>query len=132
MSLAEAKLPAVLATGIICLAAGAGAGVAVMDIYGYRIKESDQRGDGEVRFEKQKGPPGGGMGKGGGGMAKGGGGFGGGGRGAPSAKTQLAQLVVKLDQLTHKPLMIHFDEKETKAVREQLLGLSAMDEQIGR
>jgi hypothetical protein len=70
-----------------------------------------------------------------GGMAKGGGMpkgmgmmMGMGGMGAPSPKDQLTALVAKLDQLTNKPLTIHFDDAQNAKVKEQLAGLAEMEE----
>jgi hypothetical protein len=51
------------------------------------------------------------------------------GRGqGPSAKTQLASLVAKLDQLTRKPLAVNLTEEQRAQVREQLKGLGDADD----
>ncbi len=84
-----------------------------------------------------KGPPGGfgpgGFGPGGakgGAKAKGGkkgkGGFG--GFGPPSDKAQLVTLVVKLEQLTDKPLTLTLTDAQRSAIREQLQDLSEQEE----
>lgn len=64
-----------------------------------------------------------------GGMAgmMGGGPGGMGGRG-PNPKVQLASLVVKLDQLTGKPLVIEFDDDRRAKVLEQVEGLTEPEE----
>src|SRR5262245_51782025 len=104
MSLAGAKVPTIFAASTICLALGAGAGVAVMYLCGYQIKEPPRRAADAGGGALAKGGPGaggparGGPGAGGPGAGGFGGGPGGGpgaGRG-PSAKAQLAVLVVKL------------------------------------
>jgi hypothetical protein len=51
-----------------------------------------------------------------------GGGFG------PSPKTQLAQLVTKLDVLTAKPLSIELTNDQRTKVREQIKGLASAEE----
>jgi hypothetical protein len=68
------------------------------------------------------GGKGGMMGGKGGGMGKGGGGFG------PTPKTQLAQLVAKLDVLTAKPLSIELTDDQRAKVREQIKGLASNEE----
>jgi hypothetical protein len=74
----------------------------------------------------------GGFGKGGaGGFGKGPGGAGGGGGGGqrgPSPKTQLANLVTKLDLLTQKPLSVELTADQKKKVGEQLKGLTDADD----
>jgi hypothetical protein len=136
MSLASAKVPVILATGIVCLAAGAGGTIVVMESLGYLQKEKERPAatkGGDAKAPNMKGPPGPpgfGAGPGGGGGAPKGGGRGGGGAGGgfrPSAKSQLAALVVKLDALSSKPLTIKLDEKQFKGVREQLTGLGEKD-----
>src|SRR5262249_14619367 len=127
MSLAQAKVPTVLAVGIVCLAAGAAAGVGGVYGFGYRIKDTPApKGEGGGA-----GGPGGMMGgpgamRGGPGGMMGGpggpGGPGGGGRG-PNSKNQLVTLVAKLDQLTQKPLVVKLNEAQQKVLREQLQGL---------
>jgi len=144
------KVPAVVASGLICLAIGAGAGVLTMMFLGYEKKtienpedimaeaRAQQTGDAKSAY----GGMGGGMGgmaggKGGmggmGGMAGGKGGMGGMGGGkkggfVPGPKTQLTQLVTKLDVLTAKPLAIQLTDDQKSKVREQLKGLSADEE----
>src|SRR6516164_3198185 len=114
------QVPAVIAAGLICLAVGAGGAVLTMMIMGYEKKAGEptpeeiqatalaMKGKGEdpqavLRSGGMTGGQGGGMGKGGmgkGGMGKGGMGKGGMGGFGPTPKTQLAQLVTKLDVLT--------------------------------
>jgi hypothetical protein len=46
----------------------------------------------------------------------------------PSAKNQLANLVVKLDQLTKKPLAVTLDDEQRKKLAKQLDGLDKKEE----
>src|ERR1051325_10072736 len=99
MSVASKKVPAALASGIICLVLGGGLGAVVM---WFAAKNDQQQADAAQSDEKgdakgsKCGPPGGRGGMGGKGGKGGGGGFGGGGAKGPSSKTQLTQLVNKL------------------------------------
>ena len=52
----------------------------------------------------------------------------GGGGGPPSPKTQLTNLVTKLDKLTGQPLNFRFKPETSKKVSEQLKGLSELKE----
>jgi hypothetical protein len=159
------QVPAVVASGLICLAIGAGGGVLTMMLLGYEKKETEPtpeevqaaakemmgkgndpqavigggggmmgKGGGGGGMMGKGGGGGGMMGKGGGGMgggmAKGGGGMakGGGGGFGPSPKTQLAQLVAKLDVLTEKPLSIDLTDDQRAKVREQIKGLASAEE----
>jgi hypothetical protein len=84
-----------------------------------------------LRSGGMMGGQGGGMGKGGmgkGGMGKGGMGKGGMGGFGPTPKTQLAQLVTKLDVLTAKPLSIELTDDQRAKVREQIKGLASDEE----
>jgi hypothetical protein len=65
------------------------------------------------------GPPGMGGGMGGGKGKKGGG---------PNPKNQLVALVVKLDQLSQKPLAVQLTSDQKKKVQEQLAGLDSKDD----
>jgi hypothetical protein len=125
------KVPLVVAASLICLALGGGAGVAAMMLFGYQW-QPQERSDVVAQPPQPKGgPPLGGPGKGGmpfgGGPGKGGMPFGGAGKG-PSSKTQLANLVGKLEVLTKKPLSITLDDERKKGVREQLERLDKLDE----
>src|SRR4051812_38308781 len=107
MPVATAKVPAALVSGIVCLMLGVAGGVvlgAFVDTgLGKQAGPSPEPGaNPEPKDPAAKGPPGpGGGGKGGGGGGKGGGGAKGGKGGfGPSPKTQLTQLVSKLDTLT--------------------------------
>jgi hypothetical protein len=117
VSLARANVPLAVASGVVCLALGIGAGVVGMTVFGYhwepQEKEAGQGG----------GPPGGMMAV----MPKGKGkGKGKGGQG-PSPKVQLVSLVNRLDLLTAKPLVVRLDADQREKVREQLKGLDTMD-----
>src|SRR5262245_56067826 len=149
------KVPAVIATGVICLGLGIAAGVVLAEFVGDRSKKEaaaapgggdDDGKAGDVKGGGGKGPmggggkggggPGGGGGKGGGGKGgggkggggKGGGGPGGGGGFGPNAKTQLTQLVTTLDTLTTKPLAVKLSPEQNKQLKEQLAGLEGKDE----
>ena len=148
----SSQVPAVIASGIICLIAGAGAGVLTMVLLGFHMdKEAsvedimreakanygkegaeaaqpgqdmkqamygDGKGNGPGGGKGPGGAKGPGGGKGPGGAGKGKGGFG------PSPKTQLAQLVTKLDVLTAKPLTLELTDSQRNKVRTQLKGLT--------
>lgn len=111
------------------IALGFGAGVVTLGMLGYNWKEKEKE-------QAQAGAPPAGGGMGGGGMGGGmGGGIGGGGKGggggggkaaAPSAKLQLAALVVKLNQLTGKTLTIDVGDRKAK-VAEQLKDLDTIE-----
>jgi len=127
------KVPAIIATGIICLALGVGVGAVGManiefllpkpptgnnDMAGGPPSTSpdDMRAPGGPRgpfMPPGGGPPGGGFP---------GGGPPGGGRG-PNPKNQLASLVTKLDQLTEKPLAITLTTEQQAKLSEQLKGI---------
>jgi hypothetical protein len=51
-----------------------------------------------------------------------------GGRRGLSPKMQLALLVNKLDQLTHKPLSVNLNDEQAKKLKEQLQGLHEKDD----
>jgi hypothetical protein len=132
MSVASAKVPAVIATGIICLLVGGGAGAVAMS---YAVKtehpSSTQTGDEEGTDGAKGGAKGeakGGKGGGKGGKGGKGGAPGGGGQRGPNSKAQLAQLVSKLDVLTKKPLTVELTADQKKQVKELLAGLEAKDE----
>jgi hypothetical protein len=120
------KVPAIIAASIICLVVGVGAGVLLVHYTGELDisrfwKEEEKKGlelrplPGNPVPAGVPGPPGAGMkGKGG---PKG-----------PSSKTQLVNLVAKLDRLTEKPLAVTLDEDEKTKVNEQLKDLGSMDE----
>src|SRR5262249_20811675 len=84
-------------------------------------------GDGKGQGMVSGGPPPGmgGMGGMGAGTKKGGGKGGGKGGFGPNPKTQLTQLVTKLDVLTAKPLAIQLTDEQKAKVREQLKGLDS-------
>ena len=125
MSLADLKVPAAVATGVIGFALGVGAGVLAMKAI---PPKAEQESLSQAEMMARAGPPATmppGMMPPAGARAMGGGP--GGGRG-PSAKTQLAALVVKLDQLTHKPLAVTLSDEQRRKLREQLRGLDEKDE----
>lgn len=118
MQAAQAKVPAIVATGIVCLVIGLGIGLLGATFFGNPATPA-----GLVEQGAPAGPPGGGMAKGGGPPGAGkAGGF----RG-PSPKNQLVSLVSKLDLLTQKPLSVSLNEEQKKQVAERLKGLDALE-----
>ena len=125
-----AKIPAVVATGIICLALGAGICFLVMTFLA-PLASAPSAAAGGDQAAVGKGGPGMGMpgtGDKGGGGGKGGGMGKGGGGGGPSAKLQLSFLVTKLEALTGKPLAVQLNDEQKKKVREQLQGLEGQED----
>jgi hypothetical protein len=125
MALSEVGVPTIVASSIICLALGAGAGALVT----YYIATEPKK----EQTTEQQSPEGGGAQRGGmmpKGMpgGPGGGGRGRGGRGGANSKIQLTLLVVKLDQLTNKPLAITLTDEQCSKIREQLAGLKDKEE----
>ncbi len=125
------KLPGVFAGILGGLAVGVGAGVIGMTYFGYSLKEPENK----VPDQQAAGgmpPMGGGMGGMGGRGPRGGGpggpGMGGFGGMRNSPKSQLANLVAKLDDLTRKPLEVKLTEDQKQKVREQLKGLDGQKE----
>ena len=127
----SSQVPAVVATGIICLIAGAGAAVLTMVLLGFHMDRESSvedimrearanygKGGDDSGADMKKAMYGGAGGKGPGGAGKGKGGFG------PTPKTQLAQLVTKLDVLTAKPLTLELTDSQRNKVRTQLKGLT--------
>ncbi len=134
MSLVHSKVPAVVASSLISLVVGVGAGVAAMTVLGYHWSPQPEAAPSSGPPPGMGGPPGGMAGSSGppGGMMGGMGGMGGmmggmGGRG-PNSKNQLATLVAKLDQLTARPLAVHLSADQKKKVSEQLKGLGNAEE----
>lgn len=118
MQAAQAKVPAIVATGVVCLVIGLGIGLLGATFFGNPAPPAGAM---------EQGPP---AGLPGGGMAKGGGppgaGKAGGFRG-PSPKNQLVSLVNKLDLLTEKPLAVSLNAEQKKQVSERLKGLDALE-----
>lgn len=107
------KVPAVVVSSMLCLAIGVGLGVLAMTAFGYQWQPtSDASSTGMPVATKgsAKAPAGGDKGK------KGRGGFG--------PKTQLGQLVTRLDVLTSKPLYLDLSAETRLRVHEQLQGLA--------
>jgi hypothetical protein len=133
------KVPMIIASSILCLVIGLGVGLLAGIFVGPKMpswlggpteqvgdngKAPEADGNGPVARMPPMGPPKGGMppmggfpGKGGGGAPKG-----------PTAKTQLSNLVTKLDALTEKPLTVTLDADQKKQIAEQLKGLDGMEE----
>jgi hypothetical protein len=131
------KVPAIIASSLICLVVGLGIGGLGMMYIGPIKLPTWLGGPPEADDAGNPGPPPGGpaaMGKGDKGDKKGGKGPPAMGKGdkkggkGPNPKTQLSNLVAKLDVLTNKPLTVSLDAGEKKQVREQLKGLEAMDD----
>jgi hypothetical protein len=144
-------VPTVIASSLICLAAGVAIGAGGIWYWKFDPKDTaftsnpDTGPGGKMGGGDSKGPPGGDKGggapggmmgaKGGGGMMGGkgppGGGKGGGpgagfGIGArPTSKGQLVSLVTKLDQLTKKPLEVKLTDDQRAKIAKQLEGLDA-------
>jgi hypothetical protein len=125
------NVPAAVVTGIVCLGLGVAAGIVLAEFVTEKHKQAGAApapGEGD----DAKGAPGGkgmGMPPGGGGGGGGGKGGGKGGKGGgPNPRTQLAQLVNKLDTLTAKPLSVQLTPDQKQQVKEQLAGLDAKDE----
>ncbi len=131
---AEAKVPTIISVAVICLALGAGAAVATMNLMGYHL---DKPGAAQAESATPTppmgmgGPPGsaagGKMGMGAPGGPGAGAPKGGMGRG-PNPKLQLASLVAKLDLVTGNLPTIQLTGEQRKKVQEQLQGLDAADE----
>ena len=117
MGLSQAKVPVIITTAAVCLLFGAAGGVFTMMGFGYVWKKPPP------------GPPGGPGGMPPGGMPPGGmppGGmppFGKMPFKEPDPKRMLATLIVKLDQLSLKPLKIDLSKEQQKKVLDQLQGL---------
>jgi hypothetical protein len=121
MSAGSMKVPAIITCGVICLGIGLAAG-AVGGMYYEDYQRRQQASEQTAQAGKGVDPkemmakmiPGGG---------KPGGGKDGDGKG-PSDKDRLANLVVKLDLLTHKPITLKLDEQQKAKVAKQLEGLA--------
>jgi hypothetical protein len=117
------KVPAIIASSVICLLIGLGAGVLGMTYYGPITLPSWLGGPPDRTAEVDPNAPPGPVGMGApkgkgdkGGMPKG-----------PSPKAQLAGLVAKLDTLTQKPLTVTLTAEQKKQVQENLKGLDDVD-----
>lgn len=132
MSIASAKLPAVVVTGVLCLVVGVGGGLVLASFVDLGLKpEAVAAAPADVKDASPKAiMPGGGMGGmpgGGKGGGAPGGGKGGGGAKGPSTKVQLAQLVGKLETLSKKPLAVELTADQKKEVKSLLADLDAKD-----
>jgi hypothetical protein len=149
LPVSRAKVPAILAASLGALVLGAGLGIAAMVGFGFHWERQPA-----LAPAAGEGGGGGGMGmmkgggdkksammagakKGGGGLKGGGGGgmggmmgkMGGGGGGrAPSSKSQLANLVTKLDLLTRQAPAVDLTKEQKAKVTEQLKGLDQQKE----
>lgn len=136
----EAKVPTVISVAVICLALGAGAAVATMNLMGYHLDTpaaAEPAAATPTPPMGMGGPPGGGPPGGGppGGMGmappgapgKAGAPKGGMGRG-PNPKLQLASLVGKLDLVTGNAPTVRLTDEQRKKVQEQLRGLDAAED----
>lgn len=137
---AEAKVPTIISVAVICLALGAGAAVATMNLMGYHLDKPGAAGAVSATPTPPMGmggppggpppsgaPPGGKMGMGPPGGTGAGAPKGGMGRG-PNPKLQLASLVAKLDLVTGKPPTIQLTEEQRKKVQQQLQGLDTAED----
>jgi hypothetical protein len=119
------KVPAIIASSIICLMVGIALGAGGATYFGFTVEKVWPTGAQANEDGDQKGPQTGPK------MPKGAGpgGPGGADKGipkGPSAKTQLTALVAKLDVLTQKPLTVSLDDDQKKKVQEELEGLDAL------
>lgn len=106
------KVPAAVACGLGGLAAGLALGVLAMAAFGYHWNPENERPAGTGPAPQGKdGPAGPGAGA---------------SRG-PSPKRQLTQMIVKLDQLTARPLEVKLSPEQRRQVLEQLDGLTEPD-----
>jgi hypothetical protein len=128
MSVASARVPGAVVSGVICLLLGVAGGVVIASFTEFNLNKqaaANPDAGGEATDGGGKGgmPPmaGGGMGGGKGGGGKGKGGF------TPSPKAQLTQLVGKLDVLTKKPLAVSLTPDQKKQATEILAGIEAKD-----
>jgi hypothetical protein len=125
------KVPAIIATAVICFALGAGAGVGVMALLNPDWVKPKEAGNPSPQDMSAQYPGGQGvMGGGPGGGPPGGGrpGGGPGGFGAPNPKIQLVVLVNKLEALTGKSITVKLNEDKQKKLAEQLQGLEDKEE----
>jgi hypothetical protein len=97
MAVFELKAIPMITTGLFCFSVGAASGIAWMTSTGYKTSHSDT----EVRVPSHMppGPP----------MA--------------NPRNQLAALVIKLDQLTGKPLAVDLSEERSKRIHDLLSGV---------
>lgn len=152
MAAANPNVPAAVASGIICLMLGAAGGYFGNEIYRTRRpadgsadnpqpmlgEDASKRPPGAGGMGGPPGPPMGGPGAPGGMGGGPGGGMGmmmggmGGGRGmqGPPVRSQLANLVGKLDALTNKdkPLLIELSPEQKQKIQEHLAGLADLQE----
>jgi hypothetical protein len=127
MSVSALKVPAIIASSLICLGIGVGVGavgaiyLGITDMKAFWRAHETPTDEGVIKLEPPKGVKGLGVPKGGfaAGMAM---------AKAPSAKVQLNTLVAKLDTLTARPLTVTFSDEQKKKVQEQLHGLATLDE----
>jgi hypothetical protein len=118
----KVKVPAIMVSIVGALGVGLAGGIVLMGMMGYEVKPDTGDSAPEANAAPQ-GPPGEGGGRGRGAPMGRGMGAGGGGRGGPNSRTQLANLVDKLDTLTAKPLEIRLTDSQRKEVKETLKGL---------
>ncbi len=125
MSVMQAKVPAVIATGVICLLVGGGLGAVIVS-YAAGKPEQAVAAPADEGGKAAAGPVG--MGAPGGGD-KGGdkGAKKGGGKGGPGPKVQLAQLIGKLDALTRESLHVELTPDQKKQAKEVLAGLDEQE-----
>jgi len=116
MAIAQAGVPSIIASSVICLGLGAVAGVGGMGLFGYKLKAPDLA---------KGSPPAAMMGMMGGGGGKMGMMMGKKGGGGP--KSQLENLIVKLDVLTQRPLKIELSKEQANKVAAEVSELAGAD-----
>jgi hypothetical protein len=125
------KIPAIVGSVLGGLALGAGAGVIVTTTFSDKFAKKDT-GGGPPPDMMERMRPGGPQGMPGGFQGMPGGTQGRPGPGGvgqrPNAKNRLAELIVKLDVLTSKPLTLTLTDEQKKKVREQIQKLDAKEE----
>lgn len=114
MSLAKAKVPLFVSACIICLGLGAAGGVFGMTFFGYSVTPAPTK-----PTPLQGMPPGAGGMNGMKGMK---------GGGMNNPKNELASLMVKMDQLSQKPLKLELTKEQQQKVLEAFQGLAEKKE----
>jgi len=117
MSMISMKVPAPVVSGIICFCLGIGIMYGIQVIFYQTDAQAAATPDkADVAGKDPSGGSPKAKGKGGGGMG-----------GGPNPKTQLAQLVTKLDVLTVKPLKFELTGEQKKQVKEILADLDSKE-----
>jgi|GEM_PF-1490749 len=127
MAVFQAKVPAALASGIICLVVGGGLGAVIMSSLVDKPAQQANASPSDSDNTKSAGDLKGGGGDAGAKGGKGAKGAKGGGQRGPNSKMQLAQLVGRLDTLTKQSLHVELSAEHKKQVKELLADLGTKD-----